>query len=72
MVNPVFKLIFKCSVLLVHIQIIAFIRIIGNINIRITIPVDIANRYPQTKTDQAAVYAGFFGYFCKMPVIVSV
>ena len=72
MVYPGFKFIFKGSILLIHIQVITFIRIVGNINIRVTIAIDITYRNTQTKADQAAVYTRFFGNLSKMPIIVAV
>jgi len=67
---PVFYFLLKGSVLLVDIEIITFVKVIGNIDVRIEVLVDIRYHYPQAKPNKAAKYAGFFTYIHKFTVVI--
>ncbi len=65
-----FHFIFKSAVALVDIKIIAFVGVVGDKYIEITVAVNVADGDAEAKADEGAVDAGFTGDFCKMAVII--
>ena len=69
--GPVFDLFFEGSVLLVDIEVIPFIEIIGHIDIRPQVFVEISDHDPQTETDQTAIDPRFLTDVGKSASVVA-
>src|SRR5690606_8372576 len=70
MIYPVFQFVFKCSILLIDVQVIPFKKIIGYIYIGVEIIIYITNGNSQAKTDQAAMYSCFPADVNKFAIII--
>ncbi len=58
----------ECPVPVIDVEIITFIKVIGNINIRPSILVDITDCYAQAKSDDASKNSGFFAHIIEVSV----
>ena len=61
----------ECAVLLVDVEVIAFKKIVGHIDIRIAVIVDIPNGHAQAEADEAAVDICLFTDICELAVVIA-
>jgi len=71
MIHAVFQLIFKGSVMLIDIEVVSFVRIVGNKDIGVAVIVHVTDGYTQSKADEGTVDAGGFCDFCEVTVVIS-
>jgi hypothetical protein len=74
MLDALLELILECAILLIYIQVIAFVGIVGDIDIRIAISIDISYGDAEAETNESAVdaHACVIGHFLEVSVIVPV
>ena len=71
MAHSVFQLFFEFAVFLVDVQIIFFVKIVTNIEVRPLIAVDVTNGDAKSEADKAAINTSLFAYIRKTPLVVS-
>ena len=69
-VENVLNVFFECPIALVDVEIIPLIKIIGDVDIDVTVFVDIAQSNPKTESNKAAIYARTIGHVRKDSSVV--
>ena len=72
MPHAVFQLVLKGPVALVDVEIVSFIRVVGDIDIGPAVAVDVGDHCAQPEADQRAMDAGFLRDFSEMTVVVAI
>ena len=69
--SPVFEFLGKSAIALVEVEVVTFEEIIGYVDVGIIVPIDVTERHPESKTDQATVAARRFADVDKFTPIVA-
>ena len=69
-VENVLNVFFECPIALIDVEIIALIKIIGHVDVDVTVFVDIAQSNPKTKSNETAINAGTIGHVGKYSSVV--
>ena len=60
----------ECSILLVDIQVIVFMKIVTDINVRVSIGVDVAYHKPEPISDSSSSYAACSTDICEFVAVI--
>ena len=71
MSDAVLKVLPECAVLLVDVEIVPLKEIVGHIDVRIAVIVDIPNGHAQAEADEAAVDICLFTDICELAVVIA-
>jgi hypothetical protein len=72
MAYAVFEFVFEGAVLLVDVEVVAFVGVVGYVDIGPAVAVDIADGYAEAEADEAAVDACLPGDFGEVAVVIAI
>ena len=71
MLRPSFYFLFESAIFLIDVQVIAFVKIVADVDIGVQVAIYVAHGHAKAKADKASVNTGRLTYIGKMAPIVA-